>query len=77
MFFRGGIFIGNSGSDGNSKIWLDDLRCKGSERTLVECRRTGWGIHDCHHSEDVWIRCDNYVRAETGNKMFDIENNLF
>ncbi|CAG2246882.1 unnamed protein product [Mytilus edulis] len=60
--FKGGIFIGNSVGDVNGKIWLDDLKCKGSEGKLAEFRRKYWGSHNCHHSEDVGIRCDNFDR---------------
>ena len=41
---------------GTGPILLDDLRCVGTEQTLLECRldlRTG----DCRHSEDAGVRC--------------------
>lgn len=76
-FLRGGIFIGNSVGDVNGKIWLDDLKCKGSEGKLAECRRKYWGSHYCHHSEDVGIRCDNFDRESNGNYKYDIVHNLF
>lgn len=76
-FVRGGISLGNSVSDSIGRIWLDDLRCKGTEETLAKCKRNVWGIHDCQHKEDVGIRCDNFVRAQDGNEKYDIENKLF
>ncbi|CAG2192722.1 LOXL2_3_4 [Mytilus edulis] len=63
---QGGISIGNSVNDGSGKIWLDNLRCKGSEGMLAECRRNDWGIHDCTHPEDVGIRCDSIDRVTEG-----------
>ncbi|XP_069609377.1 neurotrypsin-like [Ranitomeya imitator] len=44
---------------GNGLIFLDDVACTGTERSLVECSHSIWGQHDCSHSEDVGIRCSN------------------
>jgi len=49
---RGGVFSNGSGS-----ILLDELRCNGSERTLLECGHNSVGVHDCSHSEDAGVRC--------------------
>lgn len=38
-------------------ILLDNVRCIGSEGTLVECQHSPVGSHDCDHTEDVNIRC--------------------
>lgn len=45
--------------DGAGEIWLDNMECKGNERTLANCYSNGWGIHNCGHSEDVGIKCVN------------------
>uniref|UniRef100_A0AAV2KE53 SRCR domain-containing protein n=1 Tax=Knipowitschia caucasica TaxID=637954 RepID=A0AAV2KE53_KNICA len=39
-------------------IWMDDMKCKGTEKYLHACTFKGWGITDCTHKEDVVIQCD-------------------
>lgn len=40
-----------------SKIWLDDLRCRGWENNVNDCPGVDWGRHNCDHHEDVSIMC--------------------
>ncbi len=37
--------------------WLDELRCLGTERRLVDCPANTIGDEDCTHSEDVALIC--------------------
>ncbi|NXJ71112.1 SRCRL protein, partial [Rostratula benghalensis] len=43
--------------EGQGPIWLDDVRCVGTEAALSECRAKSWGVHGCEHGEDASVVC--------------------
>jgi len=52
-----GRSIGNLYGAGSGTIWLDNIRCSGSESHITECPHNGWGSHNCQHSDDVSVSC--------------------
>lgn len=42
---------------GTGQIWLDNVRCVGTESRLINCPANAIGSHNCQHSEDAGVRC--------------------
>ena len=49
--------IGTRYGPGSGPIWLDNLQCVGNETSIADCIHNGWGVHNCHHIEDVSVEC--------------------
>ena len=50
--------IGNSYGAGSGHIWLDDVLCIGTEKSITDCSHDPWGDSRCTHSNDVSVSCD-------------------
>uniref|UniRef100_A0A8C7E397 SRCR domain-containing protein n=1 Tax=Naja naja TaxID=35670 RepID=A0A8C7E397_NAJNA len=42
---------------GKGYIFLDNLKCKGDETSLLRCSHIRWNVHNCDHSEDAGALC--------------------
>ena len=39
--------------------YLDDVQCQGNESSIVNCRYSPWGVHNCGHHEDASVICSS------------------
>ena len=49
-----GAYFGSGIGD----ILLDNVVCRGTESSLLECNTNPIGQHNCDHSEDAGVRCE-------------------
>ncbi|XP_042603554.1 scavenger receptor cysteine-rich type 1 protein M130-like [Cyprinus carpio] len=52
---------------GSGKIWMDDVRCNGSESSILDCSKREMDDHNCKHSEDVGVVCSG-IRLVGGSR---------
>ncbi|CAG2202647.1 HMCN [Mytilus edulis] len=64
--YSNGISLGSAVDDGEGTILLESLQSTGSESKLVYCSNLGWKSHDCSHSEDVGVLCNNQSPVNGG-----------
>lgn len=43
--------------EGSGSIWLNEVRCQGTETSLTDCLHGGWRDHNCGHSKDASVVC--------------------
>ena len=51
---RRGAYFG----EGSGPIFLDQVKCSGTETSLLSCTRfSALGLHSCDHSLDAGVQC--------------------
>ena len=63
----GGIpYLGALFGRGDGVIWLDDVMCSRDSQDLLEdCQHSSFGDHNCAHSEDAGVACDEISMSLT------------
>ena len=57
IFIAGAVAITTGFTNGAGQIWLDNVRCTGTETRLDNCITNAVGVHNCLHFEDAGVRC--------------------
>ena len=52
---------GSNVVDGTGHVWMDDIRCIGTERRLQDCPSQPFGNHNCGHHEDAEATCSSNI----------------
>ncbi len=42
---------------GTGQIWLDNVKCAGTDMDVAQCKHSDWGKHNCDHGEDAGVIC--------------------
>ena len=49
----------NFGAVNVSRVWLDDVKCSGTENHLTACHHNKFGVHDCQLNDYAAVICQN------------------
>ncbi|GAB1603362.1 scavenger receptor cysteine-rich type 1 protein M130-like, partial [Argonauta hians] len=52
----------------SGRIWLEGLRCSGTEDFIGQCQAEPWGVHNCTHLDDAALKCMNIAVRLTGSE---------
>ena len=67
LFLPGVTALFSGFTNGMGEIWLDEVRCNGGERRLIDCFTfSPIGPQNCRHSEDAGVRCGELISCNRG-----------
>ena len=55
------VTVGAFNKEGSGKVWLDYLRCVGTEGTIKNCSHSEFIIHYCAYYKDAGVKCSSGV----------------
>ena len=57
--YIGGVTARINGAfgQGYGPIFLDDVGCRGTEDSLLDCPSRGIEVHNCNHARDAGVEC--------------------
>ena len=58
---------------GTGHIWLDNVKCLGTEPSITICSNSGWGNTYCTHDKDVSVICKTKQTDRTGRIQIFLE----
>ena len=61
----GAVALTSGFTNGAGRIWLDNVQCIGTEASLLNCTHGGLGIHNCGHTEDAGVNCQQGTNGGT------------
>ena len=61
MTLTGAVAITSGFADGAGQIWLNNVRCVGTETRLIDCPANALGTASCGHVSDAGVRCSATV----------------
>ena len=63
LFSRGTAFSGPYYRFGSatSSFYMDDVKCTGYESSILSCRYSGWGNHNCGSGEAAKVECGGKI----------------
>ncbi|XP_068434777.1 galectin-3-binding protein A-like [Clinocottus analis] len=70
------VVFGKIYKKASGPIWLDDLKCKGTEKYLSTCAFTNWGATDCSHKEDVGVLCETSANVTNVDYLYSLDHSI-
>ena len=55
--YIGAVALTTGFTNGAGRIWLSNVRCRGTETRLTACSGSSFGVNSCTHIEDAGVLC--------------------